>query len=218
MTSANKTGVRSGTTSSLGVRAVNASRREASVARELRFPPIGDRRWGRVPAVAAALMVSPFVRFASVGAGGTAAGEAEIDVVEGGAACTDPAHRHAGLLRRCDRVDGAAIVQWDDDGRADRERVVARDALGPENVERGVGVTVDSELENLLAQGGPELGRSAEGDDLAFVHHRDPVAQALGLVEVVGREQDRDVTRGAELLDHIEELVPDARIEADRRL
>src|SRR4051812_8440145 len=157
MTSANRTGVRSGTTSSLGVRVVSASRREASVASELRLPPMGDRRWGSVPAVAAALMVSPFGCFASRGVAEAAAREAEIDVVEGRLACAPPAHRHARLLRRGDRVDGGAIVERDDHGRADRERVVTGDPPVAEDVERRLGIAVDSKLENLLAEGCTQL-------------------------------------------------------------
>src|SRR5712671_4269905 len=100
-------------------------------------------------------MMSPFDCGASLGAAEAAAGEAEIDVVEGGIACTPPGDRHSRRLRGGDRVDGGAIVQRDDDGRADRERVVARDARGAEHVECGPGVAVDAKLEDLLAKGGP---------------------------------------------------------------
>src|SRR5207253_8148076 len=58
----------------------------------------------------------------------------------------------------------------------------------------------------------------AERDDPALVHDRDPVAESLGFVEVVGREQDRYVAARAQLLDHVEQLVPDAGIETHRRL
>jgi hypothetical protein len=45
----------------------------------------------------------------------------------------------------------------------------------------------------------------------------DPVAEPLGLIEVVGREQDRDLVAIAEAPDHIEQLVADAWVETDRR-
>ena len=48
----------------------------------------------------------------------------------------------------------------------------------------------------------PEAGQQRAGrverDDLAGVHDRDPVAEPLGLVEVVGREQDRHLVAIAE--------------------
>ncbi len=47
------------------------------------------------------------------------------------------------------------------------------------------------ELDDVLAaDGGDESRRSAEGDDAAVVHDGDAVAEALGLVHVVGGEDD----------------------------
>ena len=36
-----------------------------------------------------------------------------------------------------------------------------------------------------------ERGRGVEGEDLAVVHDRDPVAELVGLLHVVGGQQDR---------------------------
>ena len=47
---------------------------------------------------------------------------------------------------------------------------------------------------------------------------RDAVAQALRLVEVVGREQDRQLVAVAQAGDHVEQLVADPRVEPDGRL
>ena len=65
---------------------------------------------------------------------------------------------------------------------------------------------------------GRQLRRGSLGDDPAVVDQRDPVAQPLGLVQVVRRQHDRGVVRVAHLLDeglHVE-LRP--RVETRRRL
>ena len=59
-------------------------------------------------------------------------------------------------------------------------------------------------------------GRVA-GDDLARGHHRDLVGEPLGLLDVVGRHQDR-LALGAQLVDQGPELGADLRVEADGRL
>ena len=46
----------------------------------------------------------------------------------------------------------------------------------------------------------------------------DPVAQALGLVEVVGRQQDGHARTRAQLVDDVEQLMPDAGVEPHCRL
>ena len=47
---------------------------------------------------------------------------------------------------------------------------------------------------------------------------RNPVAEPLGLVQVMGCEQNRDLVAVAQATDHLEQLVADARVEADRGL
>ena len=55
-------------------------------------------------------------------------------------------------------------------------------------------------------------------DDLAGVHHPDPVAQRPDDAEVVGDEQDRRVRLGLERADEVEDARLDRRVEAGRRL
>jgi hypothetical protein len=52
-------------------------------------------------------------------------------------------------------------------------------------------------VESDVAIGGAalQLGRGSFGDDPALVEHRDPVGQLVGLVEVLGGEQDGDPGR-----------------------
>ena len=50
------------------------------------------------------------------------------------------------------------------------------------------------------------------------MHDRDAVAQTLGLVEVMRRDEQRQVAARAESADRVDELVPDARVEPDGRL
>ena len=64
---------------------------------------------------------------------------------------------------------------------------------------------------------GDQLGRRAAGDHLALVHQGDLVGEALGLLDVVGRHQDRRAAR-AQVVDQRPELGADLRVEADRRL
>src|SRR6187549_2360520 len=52
-----------------------------------------------------------------------------------------------------------------------------------------------------LARLGLELGRGAVGDDAAVVEDRDPGAEALGLGQVVGRQDDGRVMGLVDLLD-----------------
>ena len=69
-----------------------------------------------------------------------------------------------------------------------------------------------------MSEAWQESAGRVESDDLAGMDDRDPVAESLGLVDVVGREQDRDLVAVAQVSDHLEQLVADARVEADRRL
>ena len=55
------------------------------------------------------------------------------------------------------------------------------------------GAAVDAELEDLPAELGEQRPGRVERHQRALVDDRHPVAQALGLVEVVGRDQDRQL-------------------------
>ena len=73
------------------------------------------------------------------------------------------------------------------------------------------------DLDDGGAHGRLELGRGALGDLLAAVDDGDQVRQPVGLLEVLGREQDGGAV-GHELLDHHPEVAAAGRVEARRRL
>jgi hypothetical protein len=64
---------------------------------------------------------------------------------------------------------------------------------------------------------GDELGGRALRDDLPVIYDRDPIAEPLGLLHVVRRQENRAPGR-AESLELLPELEPALRIEAGRRL
>src|SRR6266536_160884 len=59
---------------------------------------------------------------------------------------------------------------------------------------------------------------SVERDDPAGVHDCDAIAEQLRLLEVVGGQQDGQLAPAAQAGDHLEQLGPNARVEANRRL
>ena len=62
-----------------------------------------------------------------------------------------------------------------------------------------------------------EAARVAARDHLAVVDDDDVVGQAVGLVEVLGREQERRALPH-ERVEHVPQVVAGARVEARRRL
>ncbi len=62
-----------------------------------------------------------------------------------------------------------------------------------------------------------ELVDGAHLEDVAVVHDREPIAQDLGLLHVVRRQQDRPALR-LEVEDEVPEGAPGGRVEAGRRL
>ena len=115
-------------------------------------------------------------------------------------------------------LGSGVVVQRHGEGGAEGEGVVPGDSVGAERVEGRRALAVDPQLDELAAEVVSERGRSVESDEATRVHDRDPVAQLLGLVEVVRREQDGQLRTRAQLRDDVEELGADARIEPDRRL
>ncbi len=69
----------------------------------------------------------------------------------------------------------------------------------------------------IAAQPGDQLAGRAQRDDLPLVDDRDPVAEPLGLVHVMGREDDVRPPF-AQVADHVPELAARLRVEARRRL
>ncbi len=61
---------------------------------------------------------------------------------------------------------------------------------------------------------GDQAGRRVERDDPGLVHDRDPVAQLLGLLEVVRRQHHRLSLVGVDRADHVPQVVPGLRVEA----
>ena len=90
---------------------------------------------------------------------------------------------------------------------------LARDAL---DLGQPRGRAVD--LERLVPACSATSSRGgADGDRLAVRHDRDGVAEALGLLDVVGRHEDRDAL-GAQPVDQRPQLLAHLRVEADGRL
>ena len=77
--------------------------------------------------------------------------------------------------------------------------------------------TVDDHLDPLAAEPGLELVGRAPGDDPAVVDDGDRVRQLVGLLEVLGRQQQRRPFAD-EVADHVPHPDPAARVEARRRL
>ena len=82
---------------------------------------------------------------------------------------------------------------------------------------RGVRGRLEAHLQALAAEPVLELVRRALGDQLPVVDHRDVVGEAIGLVQVLGRQQ-RGRPAGDETLDHAPQAEAAARVEAGRGL
>src|SRR6266536_2268410 len=202
-------GVRSGTNSSRGVRAVSWKRRRASVASGLSAREGAGGAGIAISAVDISLLLGS--------SGERVAGQPQVDVVEGGLAGAD----RAGEPELVDGGDGFArtvLVQRYGQARADGERVVPSDAALAQRGERGANAAVDVQLHELATELGEQRRWRVERDDPAGVDDRDAVAKAFGLVEVVRRQQHGHLRAAAQARDRLEEFGADARIEADRRL
>src|SRR5262245_4600859 len=218
MTSANRTGVSSGTRSSRGVRTLSANRRRTTVlsARALRGE-VGARGRDAVGGEAGVAMVTIGSPFES-GGGQTAAGEAEVHVIERGATGGELGRVQPDLV---DREHGGLCgrpVQRDGERATEREHVVGRHPVRAQPRERGGRVSVDSDLEHLGAKRPQQRLRRVERDDSPRVHDRDAIAESFGLVEVVRREDDGHLPPATQSVDEVEKLVPDEWIQTDGRL
>src|SRR5919204_1201612 len=123
ITSANRIGVTSGTRSSRGRLAVSWKRRRASVA----SGPNGLRAAARCRRAISGLMadiVGGPPSGSGVLAGESSAGEAQVDVVEGGPAGGDRMRGHPEPVDVCDHIGGGALAQRDGRRMSDREGVV----------------------------------------------------------------------------------------------
>src|SRR5215475_1426073 len=131
MTRANSSGVTSGARTSRGVCALSMIRRLARVA-HVAMPR--GRALGRVSAacagtvVMAVIVILLFVSDAS--SGELAAGELQVDVVQGGLAGGHGLGVDAQAGQGGDGVPGLAVTDRDGECRADRERVAACQSVG----------------------------------------------------------------------------------------
>ena len=110
------------------------------------------------------------------------------------------------------------LVQRHGHARANRERVAAGDSPFAQGSDRRFCAAVDAELQDLPAESRQQRPRTVERDDLPLVDDRHAIGEALGLVQVVRRDEYRHVLAAAQPHDHVEELVADPRIESYRRL
>ena len=101
---------------------------------------------------------------------------------------------------------------------AEAERVVSRQAARAKRLQGGLHAALDAELEDLLAESGEQRLWPVERNELSVMHDRHAVGQALGLVEVVRGHEDRHGVARSQLGDHVEQLMPDARVKTDGRL
>src|SRR5438477_12763676 len=139
------TGVRSGTNSSRGVRAVSWKRRRARVAS-------GPSARGCL--CGAGIEISAVdIRSLLSGRRQRVAGQPQVDVVEGGLASADRAGEPE-LVDGGDRLTRALLVQGHGEARADGERVVPGHTALAQRGECAGDVAVDVQLDQLS----PELG------------------------------------------------------------
>ena len=68
-----------------------------------------------------------------------------------------------------------------------------------------------------MSEHGQQGAGRVERDDPTRVDDRDPVAETFGLVQVVRRQQDGELAALAQASDHLEQFMPNTRIEADGR-
>ena len=145
--------------------------------------------------------------------GAGAAGEGEEHVVEVGGVDGQLVHLDAGASSRSSR--GAASATVPSPGTC-RQRLVVpagvasgRAAVRPRSANRSR--TWPPGTQPLELVGG------ALGDDPAAVEHRDPVGELVGLLQVLGGEEDRDAA-GDQLADHLPHGPAAARVEPGGRL
>src|SRR5262245_61360101 len=127
-----------------------------------------------------------------------------VDAIDG---AIDPGQRDS---QRGQRVAG--VRDGEPQPRAERLR---REQAGNLRVEPGLdGARRSVDLDHLARTDDPQqLVEPPAGDDRALVHDRDAVAEALRLLHVVGRVEDRRALV-RELTDDLEEAVPGVGIDA----
>jgi hypothetical protein len=99
----------------------------------------------------------------------------------------------------------------------DHVGALGRDRLQRRGGGRGFGLGLQGDVEPLAADLVLQLVGAALGDQAALVDHRDPVGEAVRLVQVLGGEQDGGAA-GDPRFDRLPETEAAARVEAGGRL
>src|SRR6266853_2826566 len=146
--------------------------------------------------------------------------ERDEDVVERGVMRGEQGQLHAALFEQRELRGEGAVQLYD------RER----DSVGP-RPHRGHTAHLLQDLDQIVrspalrqrevhhvvrAQRRDQLLGSSLGDDLAVIHDRDAIAEALGFLHVVRREQHRPAV-GAEAADDLPQLAARLRVETRRQ-
>ncbi len=148
--------------------------------------------------------------------GGVVAGQGEEHVVERRAAEADVPHLHARVVelpQRCGQDLGPALAGHDQPVHVVVDLELAA-GQGEEHVRRLLHVVgTDHHLDALPADPALQLVRRALGDGHPVVDDHDPVGQVVGLLEVLGGEQDRRAPTD-QVPDHRPQVGPAAGVEA----
>ena len=149
---------------------------------------------------------------------GPVAREREEDVIEAGLSQRQATDRQPGLIEGPEDLhrDPRAIVDGDVQ-HATLEVTPRRHRADHPDGGPGRLVVLEAHLQHGRAEPGLQLTGRALGDDEPVVDHRQPLGQDVGLLQVLGGEEQRRAV-GHELADHVPEVVAAARIEARRRL
>ena len=133
----------------------------------------------------------------------------QLQVLDRDALGVERAH-HLGQLR-------LAALQADGDGARRAAGPLAEAAEHRRHALAVVGLARDR-LDRRAADFGLQLGRRALGDDVAVVDDPDPVGERVGLLQVLGGEEDGDAVVGGEARDLVPERGAALDVEAGRRL
>ena len=147
------------------------------------------------------------------------AGEVEEDVLEAGLAQVDAVDRDAVLLGHHDELGDAPLPSLHGQGQDVLVELGPLDPIEPaEGVQEGRRVPLELERDDVAAEDVLEPGRRVEGHELAVVHDGDAVAEEVGLLHVVGRQDDRHAGLFVELADVLPDVAARLGVEAQGRL
>src|SRR6266446_2432446 len=148
-------------------------------------------------------------------------GERDEDVVEGGVMGGEQRQLHAALLEQREQRGEGAVQLYNSEGDAIAARPHGGDAPHlPQDfheIRRSAAFREGEVHDVIRAQRRDQLFWRAERDDLAVIHDRDSVAQALGFFHVMRGEQ-YGAARGPKAADDLPQLAARLRIETCRRL